>query len=100
MFGGQVVDPLGPAPRGRHEAAERRRLFLRDEVSPNERKRDRRLVPGEKHVERLDAERTALALGGVHDLDGMSDLVAVAQPEDGDDETSCERDLVLERAPE
>ena len=66
----------------------------------NERKRDRGFLAGDQHVERLDSERTTLALCAVHDSNGVPDAIAVAKREHGYDESPCEVALVLQRSPQ
>ena len=73
------------APRtGRAAQRHDGRLLVRREVAPHERKRDRRLLARDEHVERLDSERAALAVRAFDDPNGVPDAIAVAEREHGD----------------
>jgi hypothetical protein len=92
-----ICDPVFGTPRGRLDIAQRGRLLVRSEVAANERKGDRGLLPRDERFERLDAECATLSLCAVHDANRVADPIAVAKREHGDDESSCEVALVLQR---
>ena len=86
--------------RLRRDVLQRSRLLVKGEVAANERKRDRGLIPGHQHVERLDSECATLALCAVHDTNGVPDSSAVTEREHRDDEPPCEVALVLQCPPQ